>query len=229
MKKKLLIVLGIILIILFAFGVFTSYQDSTRVRNNMEPIYVIKTISYHGDKVIYWGLGYKIIRYVGVSPNEQFKSNEGVKFGSWFMNYEIEKNQSKINEKTEYEKKIDNTTIKLDIPKEWKYEELTKDTENDIYKYALKIYKNHQDKYAVLYYYNQIFGVCGTERTSKQINLNNGKKATIGYYNGENVWQDISFYETNKYIAIINYGLNKEESEEFINFVKTININDIDL
>ena len=69
-----------------------------------------------------------------------------------------------------------------------------------------------------------MFGVCGTGRTSKQINLNNGNKATIGYYDGQDIWQDISFFETNKYVAIINYGLDKSESEELIDFVKTINI-----
>ena len=48
-----------------------------------------------------------------------------------------------------------------------------------------------------------MFGVCGTGRTSEQINLDNGTKATIGYYDGSDIWQDISFYETNEYIATI--------------------------
>ena len=60
----------------------------------MEPKYVIKTISYNGEKVTYWGLGYKVIRYVGVSPKEPFKNNIGVKYGSWFMKYELEDNSS---------------------------------------------------------------------------------------------------------------------------------------
>ena len=123
-----------------------------------------------------------------------------------------------------YEKNIENITLSLYIPDDWKYKELERNTENDFYKYALKIYKDNEDKYAVLYYYQQIFGVCGTGRTSEQIELENGIKATIGYYYEKDIWEDISFYETNKYIAIINYGLDKAESEEVINFVKTINI-----
>ena len=123
-----------------------------------------------------------------------------------------------------YEKNIDNITLSLYIPDDWKYKELERNTENDFYKYALKIYKDNEDKYAVLYYYQQIFGVCGTGRTSEQIELENGIKATIGYYYEKDIWEDISFYETNKSIAIINYGLDKEESDEVINFVKTINI-----
>ena len=126
-----------------------------------------------------------------------------------------------------YEKNIDNITLSLTIPDNWKYEELERNTENDFYKYALKIYKDNADKYAVLYYYQQMFGVCGTGRTSEQIELESGIKANIGYYYGKDIWEDISFYETNKYIAIINYGLDKLESEEAINSVKTLNIAEI--
>ncbi len=125
-----------------------------------------------------------------------------------------------------YEKSIDNTMFKLDIPNDWNYEELEKNEENDFYKFALKIYKSNKDKYAVLYLYRQSFGVCGTGRTDEQIELNNGNKATIGYYNDNEVWQDISFYEQNDNIAIINYGLDINESKELLNFIKTIDINE---
>ena len=135
----------------------------------------------------------------------------------------IEKCNS-IIEDVNYEKEIDNITLKMYYPRNWKYEELPQNTENDFYKYALKMYKEDIDRYAILYYYHQMFGVCGTGRTSKQIDLDNGYKATIGYYNGNNIWQDISFFEMNKYFAIQNYGLNKEEAEEFINIIKTISI-----
>ena len=95
MKKKTLIVIGIIIIILFIVGLFTSYIDSARVRNSKEPKYVIKIISEDGNKVTYWGLGYKIIRYPSVSPNEPYKNNRGIKYGSWFMKYELYESQSR--------------------------------------------------------------------------------------------------------------------------------------
>lgn len=133
---------------------------------------------------------------------------------------------TKSNDETnkKYKKEIEDITLTLNIPNDWKYEELSRNNENDFYKYALKIYKSQEDKYAVLYFYHQMFGVCGTGRTSEQINLDNGNKATVGYFDGNDIWQDISFYEVNKYIAILNHGLDKKESEEFINFVKTVNI-----
>ena len=124
-----------------------------------------------------------------------------------------------------YEKDIDNLNIKLYFPRNWNYEELPENLENNFFFFFLKKYKDDENRYAIIYYYRDMFAVCGTGRTSKQINLENGYKATIGYYDGSDIWQDISFSEINKNIAIQNYGLNKEESEELINIIKTIDIN----
>ena len=87
MKKKALIaiIMGLVII-----GLVTGFLDNTKVRNNLEPQYTIKIVNEDGSRITYLGLGYKVIRYVGVSPNEPFKNNIGVKYGSWFMNYEFE-------------------------------------------------------------------------------------------------------------------------------------------
>lgn len=90
MKSKKLLIIGIVIIFaLVIVGVITKYIDSGRVTTNHEPKFCIKTVSNNGSKVTYWGLGYKVIRYVGVSPNEPYESNIGVKMGSWFMKYEL--------------------------------------------------------------------------------------------------------------------------------------------
>ena len=123
-----------------------------------------------------------------------------------------------------YYKEIDNIKLELNIPNEWNYEEIPTNEENDFYKYALKLYKNNENQYAMLYFYNDPFGVCGTGRTSKNIILNNGKEATVGYYGENKNWADISFYDTNKNIAVMNYGLIDEDADEAIQFIKTINI-----
>ena len=88
MKKKICIILLIVVFIVLLFAVITNYADSARVTTGNEPRFCIKIISPDGSKVTYIGLGYKVVRYVGVSPNEPFKCNVGVKMGSWFMNYE---------------------------------------------------------------------------------------------------------------------------------------------
>ena len=123
-----------------------------------------------------------------------------------------------------YYREIDNIKLELNIPNEWNYEEILQKEENDFYKYALKLYKNNENQYAMLYFYNNPFGVCGTGRTSKNIILNNGKEAIIGYYDENKNWTDISFYNINKNIAVMNYGLVNEDADEAIQFIKTINI-----
>ena len=77
--------------ILMIGGIITNYVDSGRVSTGHEPKYCIKIVSNNGSKVTYWGLGYKVIRYVGVSPNEPYENNIGAKMGSWFMDYELSK------------------------------------------------------------------------------------------------------------------------------------------
>ena len=97
MKKKAIIVFSVLAAILLSFSLFTSYIDSARVRNSVEPKYTVKIVSENGAKVTYWGLGYKVIRYVCVSPKEPYKSNRGVKYGSWFMQYEQPADEEKTN------------------------------------------------------------------------------------------------------------------------------------
>lgn len=123
-----------------------------------------------------------------------------------------------------YSKVIDNTKLELDIPSEWYFEEMPKNEEHDFYRYALKLYKNDESQYAMLYFYNNQFGVCGTGRTSEKMTLNNGKEACVGYYDGDKNWSDISFYDMNKYIAVMNYGLIDDDADEVIDFIKTISI-----
>lgn len=68
----------------------------------------------------------------------------------------------------------------------------------------------------MLYFYNEQFSVCGTGRSSENITLNNGKKATVGYYDGNKNWSDISFYNMNKNIAVMNYNLINADADGVI-------------
>lgn len=95
MKKKIMfIIVAMVVIILLVICFITKYVDMGRVSTNTEPKYCIKIISDGGNKVTYWGLGYKVIRYPAVSPNEPYKNNIGVKMGSWFMSYKLTKYES---------------------------------------------------------------------------------------------------------------------------------------
>lgn len=84
MKKK---IISVVIILILFLALYTHYIDSARVRNSIEPKFTIKLVSEGGNKVTYWGLGYKVVRYPKVSPNEPYKNNRSVKYGSWFMKY----------------------------------------------------------------------------------------------------------------------------------------------
>lgn len=121
-----------------------------------------------------------------------------------------------------YSNVIEGIKIDLDIPSSWNYEEVQQNNENFVY--SLKLYKNDENKYAMLNVYKIQFAVCGTDRTTEKMTLNNGKEAVVGYYNNSDDWWDISFYSMNNKVAVINEGLTGEEAKELKEIIKSINI-----
>ena len=100
MKKKFIIVMASILAFLLSFWLITDYIDSARVRNGIKPIFTINIVSDTGDKITYWGLGYKIIAYPSVSPKEPLNNNIAFKKGNWFMKFNITKVEENIENDT---------------------------------------------------------------------------------------------------------------------------------
>ena len=132
MKKKILIIVGIVFIFFVIAGLVTSYIDSARVRNGVEPKHVIKVVDENGTKVTYWGLGYKVVRYLSVSPNEPYKNNRGVKYGSWFMKYDLEKNEESSYKIME----IENVSISISDISKTSATIIIKDTNINPYTYG---------------------------------------------------------------------------------------------
>lgn len=120
-----------------------------------------------------------------------------------------------------YEKVVDGVSISFTKLGGWKYEELPATEE---YKFALKFYKSSKDKYAILYFYNTMSAVCGTERRVDTLSLNNGNKLNVGYSTADNIWRDIFFSLNSKDIVIINHTLEKVEAESFFEMVKTFEV-----
>lgn len=158
----------------------------------------------------------------------KMKNGEEVIFGTWGKKYSAIVKTNQNNNATEenyqkYSKTVGDTTIELDILNGWNYKEIQA-AENDDYIYALKLFKSNEEQCAILYFYKENFGVCGSERTFQNITLNNGKQAVVGYYENSDEWIDISFAEMNHNIAIINRNLQKNDNDEIIKIIKTINI-----
>lgn len=182
-------------------------------KNIFKAIWIIIGIIFIGIIIMY------LIDYT------RMKDGKEVIFCTWEKKYissqNIDENQK--NDIIKYSKNIDNIKLELDIPNDWKYEELAKNENNDFYRYALKLYKSNKDQYTILYFCNNQFGVCGTGRTTQKIILNNNQEASIGYYDDEKEFQDISF-NINKNIAFVNNGLVNDEAEELLKVIKTLNI-----
>ena len=141
MKKRYLIIIVIIFILIF-LGFLTSYIDSARVRNSIEPKFTIKIVNKDGSKVTYWGLGYKVIRYVNVSPNEPYKNNRGVKYGNWFMKYILDEEEKKEQDFLPTE--IENVSYKISNISQIGATLIIKDNNKNPYTYGewYKIEKN---------------------------------------------------------------------------------------
>ena len=125
---------------------------------------------------------------------------------------------NELHEKEKFSKIIDNTKIEFNIPDDWHYEELPLE---DDYKFALKLYKSSSKDYFTLYYDNTPVGFCGTGRETKEMRLNNGQVAIIGYELGNESWSDISLPTINRNIVLINNGTDEKEVFEI---VKTISL-----
>lgn len=96
--KKICISIIISIILIIIAGIITNYIDSGRVTTGNEPQYCIKIVNDSGTRITYWGLGYKVVRYVKISPNEPYENNIGVKMGNWFMDYDLPKEKNVIVE-----------------------------------------------------------------------------------------------------------------------------------
>lgn len=210
MKKKILIIVIIVLLLILLTPIPMHLNDGGTVEYKALTYRISKVHKLTGDLEKMYDDG-TIIEILGFEVFNNVNSDKTNKD----KNYQA------------YSKVIDGIKIELNIPIEWKYKEVEKDKDNDFYKYALKLYKNNENQYAMLYFYNNQFGVCGTGRTSEKVTLNNGEEAIIGYYDRNKNWCDISFYNMNKNIAVMNYDLINDEANEAIEFIKTINVSEI--
>ncbi len=89
-ESKAIKIIALILVLIFAFGVFSAVFDGIRIKNNKEPVFVVEKVSENNLTITYYGLGYKIIRHLQYSNLEPFENNIDVKIGTWFLKYKRE-------------------------------------------------------------------------------------------------------------------------------------------
>ena len=91
--------------------------------------------------------------------------------------------------------------IVVQLPADWQWEvdEITEDA------FAMGISfrpGTETEGWLRLQYWPGMFAVCGTGLEEKTLELPNGQKARIGYYDGSSDWSFINFYEAGNYVAI---------------------------
>ena len=225
--KKYLKYVGIIISLVVLLGIIFFAIDYNRAKGKEKPIFcILKDEVNDGGTRIYLGLGYKVIDFHTINGFYE------TKIGSYFMKYEDFDDEirkcddiviDEIVKSEEYRKRVENTIIIFDLPKEWNFEEID-NPENQNAKFELKLYKDSKEKTASLYYYNEMFGVCGTGLVSKKITLNNGNEASVGFYDGNQIWNFIAFGNLNRNIAVLNNGLDENDANELLGIIKTLNI-----
>ncbi len=93
MKKKLTLVLVLLIFIGTIFGLV----DYNRVKRNLKPLFMLSFDDK--DPYNYYGLGYQMQRFTGVSPNQPLSSDAHIKFGPWFFLKEISlDNKKQVND-----------------------------------------------------------------------------------------------------------------------------------
>lgn len=122
-----------------------------------------------------------------------------------------ETNDFEFSEMAEYKKGFIN--MKLPIAKGWEYEIV-----DDEYP-GIRVKKTGSKEYFELRYYG-IFGVCGTGLKEESTEFPSGHKVRIGYYDGSEDWNFVSFYDTAGDYAATNCGVEGENVNTAILMLK---------
>lgn len=245
MNKKINIIIVIFIVLLIVLGIITNYIDSGRVSTGHEPKYCIKLISKDERKITYWGLGYKVIRYVGVSPKEPFERNIGVKMGTWFMKYELQKDSSEIKTIDDfYNKTLTQNKDIRNLSSEYSYFDAQKDNcfvigamvHNDyLYGKFMENYKNNKSAfirvaqntaegelilYDILYNEktNKLYLV--TDNTRDKFSAEEDRKIALKEFNNISEYK----YKNNLYWVLYNENITEENfNTDNVYIITTIN------
>lgn len=110
--------------------------------------------------------------------------------------------------------------LSLTLPENWEYDILSQS--GDFYEYGIKFYPIGSEENVTLYYYSNIFGVCGTGLRSEKFLINSGIEAEVGYYDQSDDWSFIAFHHIDRKLAAINNGLTGLEAENALEILKTL-------
>ncbi len=158
-------------------------------------------------------------------------NNKPVIFSTWGYDYVPPEEKENITEtipNVEPQNRIVTIPVKekedlvITLLDDWKYE-VSGEVIGE-YKYAIKFYKSDENKKMTLYSYANFFGVCGTGLEMKELILEDGNTANVGFYDGNEKWSFITFDISKEEIVAHNEGLTLEESNEALSMFKTLKL-----
>ena len=138
------------------------------------------------------------------------------------VKYACPLNDQSLKKAVSFSKVVDNLLIEIDFPTLWHYEEIV--SEDNLLQ--VKFYKEDSSLYTLLILAQTPFGVCGTGLTTQEFKTNSNLDALVGYYDGEEAWNYVSFVDIKPYLHLENHGLDKNQANEFLNILKTLEIKD---
>lgn len=200
MKKSL----KIVLIIIISFMSFIILDTGQAMFFNNSPLLKIR----HNFANSYIDNGLLVNHYHCVSEEETLWKN---------VKYDCPLEEVK---EISFAKTVDNLLIEMDIPSFWHYEELA----NQDDKLRVKIYKENDEQYVLLVLSQTMFGVCGTGLVTQDFKSDSNLEASIGYYDNKEEWDYVSFINVVPYLHFENHGFGKEDAEEFLTILKTLQI-----
>jgi len=95
-----------IIIIILTLALLTFIIDYNRIKNGNLPMFTIKLESE--NKINYYGLGYKIERFLGTSKENNLYEDNKVKFGLWIYTWQIELKEKELENDFEIKTNIEN-------------------------------------------------------------------------------------------------------------------------
>lgn len=158
-------------------------------------------------------------------------NNKPVIFSTWGYDYAPPEEKENITEtipNIEPQNRIVTIPVKekedllITLLDGWKYE-VSGEVIGE-YKYAIKFYKSDENKKVTLYSYANFFGVCGTGLEMKELELEDGNTANVGFYDDNEKWSFITFDISEEEIVAHNEGLTLEESNEALSMFKTLKL-----
>lgn len=116
-----------------------------------------------------------------------------------------------------------NGNISISVPVGWSYELCEAESESLILgEYGIHLYPNDVEEGFIELAYMPLFAVCGTGLTQEEITLA-GDIASVGYYNGVNKWDFISFKGKNENIVAVTESTDQWTEENIEQVMEILN------